>query len=240
MSKIAIIGYGNVGYHLNQVLQKDHAVTVFSRNPKQDSIKSLEDLDAELYDFIFLCVPDDAVKKLAESFKSKNSIVVHTSGSRPMSDLESHTHHGVFYPLQTFSKEKQIDFSGFPIFIEGNQYTEDALQVFALSFCKDVRLLSSAHRAQLHLAAVFACNFSNHMFHIAENILKNAGLEFKDVAPLVQETIEKAITLNPSNAQTGPAVRNDMKTIAGHLDLLKDEDWKILYKLITENIQKHQ
>ena len=237
MSKIAVIGHGNVGSHLARVMDEDHEVTIFTRNPKNKEV-SLALLIAGKYDFIFLTVPDSAIKSVSEKLAAHETIVVHVSGSRPLSDLKKHKKKGVFYPLQTFSKEKEVDFEKVRIFVEGTVETENRIVALAKSISKNVDVLSSAKRAKLHLAAVFACNFGNHMFHIAESQLNEIGMKFQDISLLITEMVEKAIALHPSNAQTGPAIRNDKVTIGHHLEAL-DEDEKRIYEIITENIQKY-
>jgi len=144
------------------------------------------------------------------------------------------------YPLQTFSKTKDVDFTTIPIFVEGSEEGEKDIFTFVRSFSNDVRLLTSANRSKLHLAAVFACNFSNHMFHLSEKLLADLEMTFQDIQPLVEETFRKAIELNPSQSQTGPAIRDDGDTISQHMDMLKDEQMKTLYRMITESIRQHQ
>ena len=238
MSKVAIIGYGNVGYHLaNRISSKRHEVTIFSRSASEDFILSLDQLDPGAFEFIILGVPDDIVKEISDQIPLSEAIVLHTSGSNPLSDVAKHPKHGVMYPLQTFSKTKEIDFTSFPIFVEGSEEGEKDIFTFVRSFSNDVRLLTSTNRVKLHLAAVFACNFSNHMYHLAENLLKDLDMSFQDFQPLVEETLKKAIELNPSQSQTGPAAREDDETIDLHLSMLKDEKLRSMYQIITDSIR---
>lgn len=239
MSKVAIIGYGNVGYHLaNRISSKRHEVTIFSRTPSEDFVLSMDQLDPNSFEFIILCIPDDIVKEVSDQIAQSEAIVLHTSGSNPIADLSKHTKHGVMYPLQTFSKTKEIDFTSFPIFVEGSDEGERDIFTFVRSFSNDVRLLTSTNRSKLHLAAVFACNFSNHMFHLSEKLLAELDMSFQDIQPLVEETLKKAIELNPSKSQTGPAVREDDETISIHLDMLKDEQLRNMYQIITDSIRE--
>lgn len=238
MSKVAIIGYGNVGYHLaNRISTKRHEVTIFSRNPLEDFILPLDQFDPESFEIIILSVPDDLIKEISDQIPTSDAIVLHTSGSNPISDLAKHSKHGVMYPLQTFSKTKEIDFTSFPVFIEGSEEGEKDIFTFVRSFSNDVRLLTSTNRSKLHLAAVFACNFSNHMFHLSEKLLSELDMTFQDIQPLVEETLKKAIDLNPSQSQTGPAMRDDDETINTHLEMLKDERMRSMYQIITDSIQ---
>lgn len=241
MSKVAIIGYGNVGYHLaNRISSKRHEVTIFSRTPTEDFILSMDQLDPDAFDFIILTVPDDKIKEVSDRLSVSEAIILHTSGANAISDLNKHEKHGVMYPLQTFSKTKEVDFNSIPIFVEGSDEGEKEIFTFVRSFSNDVRLLTSTNRSKLHLAAVFACNFSNHMFHLSERLLADLDMRFQDLQPLVEETFRKAIELNPSRSQTGPAMRDDEETINRHLEMLKDEQMKNLYRMITESIRQHQ
>ncbi len=239
MNKIAIIGHGNVGYHLaNCLSSQQYEVTIFSRNSTEKCVLPLDNLVPSAFDFIVLCVSDDAVKKISNQIDITDATLLHTSGSRPLSDLDKHTKCGVIYPLQTLSKAKKIDFLSFPIFIEASEEAKEDLLTFVQSFGKDIRFLTSANRIKLHLAAVFACNFSNHLYHVAEIMLAELAMPFRDLQPLVEETLKKAIELTPSKSQTGPAVREDKQTMQQHEDMLQDKQSKKIYKLMTKNIQR--
>ena len=241
MSTVAIIGYGNVGYHLaNRISSKRHEVTIFSRNPTEEFVLPLDQLNPEAFEFIVLSVPDDRIKSVSDELPVSDAIVLHTSGSNPIADLSKHPKHGVMYPLQTFSKTKDIDFTSFPVFVEGSEEGEREIFTLVRSFSNDVRLLTSTNRSKLHLAAVFACNFSNHMFHLSEKLLSELDMTFQDIQPLVEETLQKAIELNPSASQTGPAIREDDDTINIHLEMLKDERLRSMYKIITDSIQEYK
>ncbi len=239
MSKVAIIGYGNVGYHLaNRISSKRHEVTIFSRNPSEEFVLPLDQLDPDSFEIIILSVPDDRIKAVSDEIAVSEAIVLHTSGSNPIADLDKHPKHGVMYPLQTFSKTKEIDFTSFPVFVEGSDDGEREIFTFVRSFSNDVRLLTSTNRSKLHLAAVFACNFSNHMFHLSEKLLSELDMTFQDIQPLVEETLKKAIDLNPSQSQTGPAMRDDDETINTHLEMLKDEKLRSMYQIISDSIRE--
>lgn len=239
MSKIAIIGYGNVGFHFAKVLSHDHHVSIYSRNPVEEEINALDSFKADGYDFVIISVSDDAIKKVAESFDTSETIVLHTSGTRPLADLVHHAKRGVIYPLQTFSREKEIDFNQMQAFIEASSGMEENISELAKSITPNIREVNSKARAKIHLAAVFACNFSNHMFHIAENFLKEVDLEFQDIRSLVEETVKKAMELNPSQSQTGPAIRGDVSTLALQENLIEDDRLKEVYRVITNSIQTH-
>lgn len=238
MSKVALIGYGNVGYHLFKRMSEKHEVDVFGRTDK-DGIKAMDQLDSANYDFVILTVSDKAICEVAQQINHSDAIILHTSGFRPITDLSSHSRYGVMYPLQTFSIEKPMDLFSFPIFIESNENThKEILFSFVRSFCNDVRFLSSRDRKKLHLAAVFACNFTNHLYHISHKLLEEIGFSFSEIAHLAKETIEKAAMLTPKKAQTGPARRQDIETIYGHLEMMENKDWKNIYQLLTDHIRK--
>jgi predicted short-subunit dehydrogenase-like oxidoreductase (DUF2520 family) len=144
---------------------------------------------------------------------------------------------GILYPLQTFSKAKDVNFKEIPVYIEANtQENTSKLLRFASAFSDRAKEVNSSMRAQVHLAAVFACNFTNNLYAIASDILEKAGLGFEDMLPLIGETTEKIKTLHPRKAQTGPAIRRDSKVIEKQLNALEGRE-KQIYKLITESIQ---
>jgi predicted short-subunit dehydrogenase-like oxidoreductase (DUF2520 family) len=140
--------------------------------------------------------------------------------------------------MQTFSKESRIDWSQVPLFVEGSSAPVlESIKELALTISPDVTVLSSEGRKKLHLAAVFTCNFSNHMYTIAEQLLASEGVPFSVMLPLVRETARKVENISPSEAQTGPAVRGDKKVINEHLELLKDHpQYAQIYKLISTDI----
>ncbi len=249
---IAIIGSGNVAWHLAPELENagHRVVEVFSRNVKNanaiikrlysaELITTIDFSESEAEIFI-ICISDDAIKQIAQEIVlPENSIVVHTSGSISMKKLgyTATDHIGVFYPLQTFTKGKRIFFEDIPILIEAeNKFTSRVLKNLGKSISKKVIRVNSKDRMAIHVAAVFACNFTNHMFGMAEGILKGQGFEFELLRPLIAETINKSLDLGPKNAQTGPAARADFKTLDKHMAFLEGKEGKKLYKFITENI----
>lgn len=239
MSNVAIIGNGNVGHHFAKQISVSHKVSVFSRS-KKEGVRSFNEFNPSKYDFAVLTIPDDAIFKTANSIEASDCMIAHTSGSRPLSDLAKHQRSGVIYPFQTFSKEKEIDFNSFPVFIEADEMDCNGLESFVKTFCPDVRFLNSSQRAKIHLAAVFACNFTNHMYSISDSLLSTIGMSFSDLEHLAKETLDKASSMSPVEAQTGPAIRNDSKTISSHLSLIESEELKQIYELISKNIRKVQ
>jgi predicted short-subunit dehydrogenase-like oxidoreductase (DUF2520 family) len=254
MSKrISFIGSGNLAWHLAPTLENaGHAVTeVYSRNKKnaQGLVEKLyqaeikEDLnfgDSDA-DIIIIAVADDAIEEVVqELILPEDAIVVHTSGAKSIGILgyAATENFGVFYPLQTFSKSKKVQFDEIPICIEAeNSFTESVLKSLANDISKQVYIIDSQERRTLHVAAVFACNFTNHCLTIAEQILHSNKLDFKILKPLIAETINKSLELGPLKAQTGPAKRHDFETLDGHMAYLEsNEELAELYRLFSQNI----
>lgn len=248
---VSFIGAGNVAWHLAKALKQAgiNIVEICSQhlqsaqelatqvNAKAVTLNELNN-KSDLY---IIAIADDAIVKVAGQVKPKNGIVVHTSGSIGIDTLKICSNNiGVFYPLQTFSKQKNIDLKSVPFCIEGNNSsTEKSLIELASKISNNVNLINSNQRKQLHLAAVFACNFSNHCYQIADELLNSSGLKLDLLFPLIKETASKIETVAPKNAQTGPAIRHDEKVIQEHINLLKDHpDYQNLYKFVTQSIQK--
>ena len=249
--KIVFIGAGNLATHLSLALQKAgfEIVQVYSRT--EESAKELAGLlqvpyttninnvvhHASIY---FISVCDDAIAPLSEKLVSSSGIIVHTAGSVPMDVFENKfDNYGVFYPLQTFSKRQQVDFSNIPIFVEANtQNNLNILQKIACSISQNVFEAGSQQRKQLHLAAVFCCNFVNHLYHLASEIAGQAGFNFNILSALILATAQKAVLSgNPKEVQTGPAVRNDRKVMEKHLDLLNAHpEWQEIYSILSKGI----
>ncbi len=254
IENIVIIGSGNVATHLAMALLQSNKkiIQVISRTitsaqalgdvcncPFTSNINEAFD-NADLY---LIAVPDDSIKEIVEKFPYKNKLLAHTSGSVSMDLLkDTSTNYGVFYPLQTFTKNIPLEYENIPFCIEAstNENTEQLIQL-ASAISKNIYRIDFKQRRQLHLAAVFACNFSNHMYSIAEDILFQEAIPFDILKPLIKETARKIEVLSPKMAQTGPAVRNDKLTITKHLDKLKCfEDYQNIYTFMTQSIQKEQ
>lgn len=245
---IVILGSGNVATHLANALDKEYKVVqVFSRhiNNAHELASTLKDCsytdkidklirDADLY---LISVCDDAIEKIANDMPEVKGIVAHTSGSVDIHALNGNGRsQGVFYPLQTFSKDKSLDISKVPFFIEASDSdTEKSLKDIASALSEKVYSIDSAQRQTLHLAAVFACNFFNHMLTVSSRILNTDGIGIDVMLPLIEATINKAMTMSPHEAQTGPAARRDFSTITKHLDLLQGYD-KEIYSIVTKAI----
>jgi predicted short-subunit dehydrogenase-like oxidoreductase (DUF2520 family) len=192
-------------------------------------------------DWVLLAVPDDDIAAVGEQVARviPNALITHTSGATPGAVLAPFCRfYGVFYPLQTFSMHRQPNWPEIPLCVDAKD-TDDIywLKNMAERLGCTAREVNDAQRAQLHVAAVFANNFSNHCFHIAEELLKAAALPFNMLHPLIEETARKAVSTSPATAQTGPAVRGDEVTQARHIALLeKHPDWQKLYQLLSEGI----
>ncbi|MRH99266.1 DUF2520 domain-containing protein [Kriegella sp. EG-1] len=231
MIKVAIIGGGNVAYHLSKAFQTNEKVETSVFNGRTDLSKLIKNIDV-----CIIAVSDSAVIKVAKKLLNIDVLVAHTSGSVSINELPN-KRKAVFYPLQTFSKEKKIDFTKIPLCIETETKADfNTLNVLASSISNTVLKISSEQRKALHAAAVFANNFSNHMYYIAEDICKNNELPFDLLKPLIHETADKINTVSPFDAQTGPAKRKDLKTIQEHEKFLKDSSHKLIYKQLTQSI----
>lgn len=230
MISVAIIGKGNVGFHLYHELNKSEDLNVAQFNSREQ--QSLENFDVAI-----IAVSDDAIAEVSRHVKT--SLVVHTSGTTAMKALQNTTRKGVFYPLQSFSKEKVIDFEKLPICIEAeNENDLKLLETLVNRLKSDYFEIDSEKRKYIHVAAVFVNNFVNHMYSSAWDIFEEHNVPFNILMPLIKETVEKISGLAPTEAQTGPAIRNDEKTIKNHLTLL-NESQQELYKTITKSIQQH-
>lgn len=191
-------------------------------------------------DFYIFALKDSALEEVASQVPANEGLWFHTSGSMSIDVLKPYTSRpGVLYPLQTFSKERDVEFFYIPIFVEATN-KEDLLQLLELGdqLSREVRVLSSDKRRLLHLAAVFACNFTNHLYSLAADILDEAELPFNVLLPLIDETAAKVHELTPYEAQTGPAVRYDQNVIQKHLDLLDDPRMKELYLRLSQSIHQ--
>jgi predicted short-subunit dehydrogenase-like oxidoreductase (DUF2520 family) len=250
---VSFIGSGNLAWHLAPALDNTgYSVReVYSQNPNhaealterlyQAEVKATLDFSTSDSKIFIIAVSDDVISDIArEIILPEDAILVHTSGSQSITELQyaATQNLGVFYPLQTFSKSKKVDFNDIPIFIES--YTNDAeneLILMAKSISKEVRKIGSEERKALHVAAVFASNFSNHMLTIAKEIMQQNSLDYDWLKPLISETINKSMYMGPENAQTGPAKRGDLDTLETHLEFLKEqESIAEIYKVISQHI----
>lgn len=247
--KLVLLGSGNVACHLGMSFRDSgHSILqVFSRNITH--AQSLADeLEAQAIDQLFqlqqgadayICmISDDALLDLIANVPYSDGIWLHTAGSVDMQVFSGKMNrYGVLYPLQTFSKKRRLNMREVPLFIEGSDAkTLSEIEQLAKSVSDTVTVLNSDKRKTLHLAAVFACNFSNHLYHISSEILKEQHIPFDVMQPLIQETVAKIQRLSPREAQTGPALRNDVKLMEKQMQLLPNTQWKEIYQLLSKSI----
>ena len=244
MIKVILLGSGNVATHLFQAFSKVdeiEVVQVFSRTISKDFPETLQTSDykeIKAADVYIICVSDSAISSVSSQLSFENRLVVHTSGSTDINVLDSKNRNGVFYPLQTFTKNKSVDFSQIPICIETEVPSDfEIIEKLAKSVSNSVYLINGNQRKALHVSAVFVCNFTNHLYTIGNTICEENKIPFEILQPLIEETAKKIKSLSPSDAQTGPAVRNDKKTIEKHIDFLTNENQKEIYKILTKSIQ---
>jgi len=248
MISVVLLGAGNVATHLYKAFNKANNISVnqwFNRSleplqPFKNDVEIIDDLsklkDTDIY---IIAVSDDAVSSLSVKIPIVDKLVVHTSGSVGIHDLDKKNNRGVFYPLQTFSKDVDINFSEIPICIEIEHKKDlDILKKLSTAIgCKSHRV-NSDQRSALHLAAVFVNNFTNQLYRIGHEITESESVDFNILKPLIKETAHKIDNLSPYIAQTGPAKRNDKKTLKKHLKALDKDIHKEIYELITKSIQE--
>jgi predicted short-subunit dehydrogenase-like oxidoreductase (DUF2520 family) len=250
--RITIIGSGNVATHLAAAFKNaGHVIVqVYSRDlqnasllayhVRAEAIDDLNKINTETNLFV-IAVKDDAIETVASALAKYHKLVVHTSGATDLQTLLNHNKNaGVFYPLQTFSKTKEVDFNMVPLCIEGaDEQITSQLEELAHTITQNVYHINSAERKTLHLAAVFACNFPNYLYHLAQQLLAEHELPFDLLRPLILETAQKVQDHLPIDVQTGPAIRNDEKTMAAHLlQLAEKPELQQLYKLLSQDIIK--
>lgn len=233
--KVAVIGRGRVATHLLTALrQSGHdVVSVNSR--------TLEELP-ERADIYVISVKDSALQDviLHVTKGREDQLFVHTAGSMALGLFEGCCqHYGVLYPMQTFSKEQPVDFKEIPLFVEASDAeTLSRIRTFGESLSEHVYELSTADRCYLHLAAVFACNFVNHCYALAADVLAQKGLPFDVLLPLIDETARKVHQLHPADAQTGPAIRDDQNVMHSQSALLQGTT-QAIYDLLSRSIHEH-
>ena len=253
--KIILIGAGNVAHHLAGALLKagENLCQIYSRtldSARQLGMKTGISYTAEVNEvypdgniYIF-CVSDDILPSIIKIIRiPDDALILHTSGSQPMDVFKSYSkHYGVIYPVQTFSKKRELDFREIPLCVEGNTSSvKERIKKFAEKLSDKIYEIDSAQRKELHLAAVFACNFPNYLYQVAGKLLEDKGLSFAMLRPLIFETAHKVMLLNPEEAQTGPAKRGDESIMNMHKNMLKnDKDLLKIYTILSEGIKGTQ
>ncbi|WP_177765035.1 Rossmann-like and DUF2520 domain-containing protein [Flavobacterium sp. I3-2] len=249
MNNVIVLGSGNVASHVIQFINENNElnlVQIYARNSNKIDNSINKNLVTDDYlkikeaDIYIIAVSDNSIAEVSKNLPFKNRFVVHTSGSADLDQIDSKNRRGVFYPLQTFSKNKTVDFSQIPFCLE-TEFENDfpILEYFTQKFSSKVYRISSEQRKYIHVTAVFVSNFTNHMFTIGNEICKENDIPFEIFKPLIQETFNKINELEPVLAQTGPAVRNDSNTLKKHLELITNEKIKSLYLNISESIQNY-
>ncbi len=246
---VTIIGAGNVAFHLarafventiqvkqiyNRTLSKAEKIGEANKIRFTDKISELEPSD-----LFVIAASDSAISELSLHIPFNDVMVVHTSGSMPMSALKGNYRKGVLYPLQTFTKKKALEYDDIPFFVEAeNESDEMALKELAERVSNYVEVVNSEQRAKMHLAAVWACNFVNHLYKISSDFAHEADLSFKYLKPLIRETAAKIQELSPYEAQTGPAKRGDEVVVEKHLSMITDPYRKEIYRELSDSITR--
>ncbi|MGM0612148.1 MAG: Rossmann-like and DUF2520 domain-containing protein [Bacteroidota bacterium] len=245
---VNIIGAGNVGLHIGRKLSEKGQLSLQIYTRRDDFSGFPEDMhsfltnDTKIFsaknDLTIIAVNDDNIVAVAEKIKDHGQIVAHTSGSTHMAVLDRFQHYGVFYPLQTFSMHRHLNWSEVPLFLEySDQLIKEKLISVASMLSPNYRFVNSDERLKIHVSAVFASNFVNHMFVQAKDLAQQQNINFADFLPLIRETIDKISELTPIQAQTGPALRNDKTTLQKHLKALEYNKAKQnLYEILSKSI----
>lgn len=245
--KIVILGSGNVAYHLAKAFAEKGVpiCQVFGRN--ESDLKEISEkfkipystTDLAIADFYIISVSDDSVPEISKNILQKNCLVAHTSGSLPKEILVGNYRKASFYPLQTFSKVKNLNYSEIPFFVEAENVDDlKMLEDLASKISKNVMNSDYEKRKYIHLTAVFACNFVNHLFARGKEISDSQNIPFHYFIPLIEETTAKIREIDPKSAQTGPAVRNDERILKLHEELIQDEEQLKIYRMMNESIKK--
>ena len=242
--KIVLIGSGNVAYHLAKAFTASNVPihSLFGRNTAAlEEISSATGIpvsdDLPKADLYILAVADGGIEEVSLQIQKTDALVAHTSGSLPMQVLKGNYRKASFYPMQTFSKKRQLDYSRIPFFVEAeNNVDENILVEMASKISSTVHRSTHEERKYLHLTAVFTCNFVNHLFTIGKDISEAHHIPFDVFYPLIEETVAKMKTMDPKDAQTGPAVRGDAKVMALHQQLIKDQNQLEIYRTLSQSI----
>jgi len=244
--ELSLIGSGKLGRQLYREFAQHSSVKLIQWMDRSADLPSIQGINLaasldslEEVDCYILAVNDESIEKIASQLP-ENSLIIHTSGGTGLNYISNHKRRGVFYPLQSFSMERMIEFSNLPICIEASNDDDLMfLEQLTLKLKATPININSQKRKSLHLAAVLVNNFTNYLFTQAEGICKKNDISFDLLKPLIHETIDKLNDLKPKEAQTGPAVRGDKKTIKAHLEIIKDAELKKLYKLLTNSITNY-
>ena len=244
MMKVSVIGSGNVGFHLVNLFHNSKEIELcewYSRSLNFDKrvrlVNKLSDLNqADVY---IICVSDESISKVSNELTFNDKLVLHTSGSTPFHAINKKNKRGVFYPLQTFSKSKDLNYSNIPMCIESEDKNDlELLKTLSNKVGCKFYEINFEQRKTLHLAAIITNNFTNFLFSLSKELVEAKDLDFDILKPLIKETVNKIHKLDPNEAQTGPARRNDSNIMKTHQKMLIDKNQKKLYKIISEMIRE--
>ncbi|NJY62663.1 DUF2520 domain-containing protein [Salinimicrobium sp. CDJ15-81-2] len=247
MIEVVLLGSGNVATHLFKAFSASEGIKVkqvynhskdsltWFKNKAEITTQFSELFEADIY---LMALKDDVIPTVAEQLQERRGLVVHTSGSVALEALNGCKRKGVLYPLQTFSKENEVEYSEVPFCLEANNPEDlQLLKSLAEKISGKAYEINSQQRRKLHLSAVFVCNFVNHLYAVGEQICQKSEIPFDILKPLIAETANKVQHASPAMVQTGPAIRDDQSTIKGHLQLLESGENKKIYELLTSAIQ---
>ena len=249
INSVAIVGSGNVATHLAKAIFDAGVDVKYIYSPtlanssalaskvNAVAVDSISEIKRDI-DLIIISIKDDVIKEVVKELETFSSIIVHTSGGINIDVFDGITQKcGVLYPLQTFSKSRELDFSKIPLFIEAcDNETLCEIDEFAKRLSSNVIEADSSRRKTMHVAAVFACNFVNHCYYIASQILEKESLSFDVLLPLIEETTKKISEITPYEAQTGPARRGDSDVMNAHLQQIDSDTVKEIYTLLSKSI----
>ena len=246
--RIVIIGSGNLATQLSLALKEagKDIIQVYSRTEEHARTlaekigcgftTSVDDVNRKA-DLYIVSIKDDAIRAMAAKLGGVG-MIIHTAGSIPMNVFSGHAdHYGVLYPMQTFSKNRKVDFREIPCFIEASDAeTLAVVRQLAERISDHVVDCDSERRKKMHLAAVLACNLTNHCYRLAERVVEAEQIDFHLFQPLIMETARKVAEMSPRDAQTGPMVRNDQEVMSMQMQMLPDRRTRDLYQLMAESI----
>ena len=244
MIKVSVLGSGNVGFHLVNLFYNSKKIKLhewYSRSLESDPRVKVVNEIASLTesDIYIICVNDDSIAEVSDKISNEGKLVVHTSGSTAYNVMNKKNRRGVFYPLQTFSKFQELNYSKIPICIEAENFKDlETLKNLSLDLNCKYYQINFEERKTLHLAAIISNNFTNFLFGVSKEIIDSKNLDFNILKPLINETVNKIHKLDPVKAQTGPARRNDLNIMKMHENMLADKNIKSLYKTMSEMIKR--
>lgn len=249
MRSVVIIGAGNVAFHMTRALIQNtvNVRQIFSRT--LENVRKVGEANNVAYtnkiselekaDLYIIATSDSAIEEVSSSIPFEDTLVVHTSGSMPINTLKGNFRKGVLYPFQTFTTNRLMRYDNIPFLIEAeNKADEKALFQLCQKISKEVHVINSEKRANVHLSGVWISNFVNHMYYVGEQICKENEIPFDVLKPLILEVANKVQDLKPYDAQTGPARRSDQIVINKHLEMIDDSRLQLIYKLLSDSIQR--